>query len=310
MSTGGGDSRRRTTRATVIFILLLVLGVIWPQPVVFINSVTFDADLPIHEKSFLGREAPQWDVPYWMITGLLTILLIRGGNQPISPALRLFREDLRGIGGRLLVTLRAIRGLRFPGALAVGVVTTALTWIFLDTWLLASLDFLRTGAPRILARYLNRLGGGMNPAMVIGYLTLAGIAFTRPRWWRYAMAMAMGGIAAGVFVQLLKLIVHRARPELWLGPGVFIESTSSSFPSGHAVGAFALAGVLVFGSPSRSVRTAAFLLASAIAISRVIVFRHWPSDVVAAAFIGLSAAWLATRALVNCEDDVAENGHR
>ncbi|HUF17487.1 MAG TPA: phosphatase PAP2 family protein, partial [Thermoanaerobaculia bacterium] len=113
-----------------------------------------------------------------------------------------------------------------------------------------------------------------------------------------AIAMAAGGLGAGVAVQILKLVVSRARPELWYGPFFFTDSTSSSFPSGHTAGAFALAGVLIFASPSIAVRLGAFALAGGVAASRVIVFRHWPSDVVAAALIGLAFSWLFARAIV------------
>jgi membrane-associated phospholipid phosphatase len=40
-------------------------------------------------------------------------------------------------------------------------------------------------------------------------------------------------------------------------------------------------------------RLAAVLLAAAIGLSRVMAFRHWLSDVVASACLGLLAAWMA-----------------
>ena len=184
-----------------------------------------------------------------------------------------------------------------------GAVLTAAVWWFVDAGSIDALEPLRRGAPRHAARYLNRLGGGLNPAMVVGYLTVAGIVFSRRRWWLYSMAMAAAGICAGVVVQLVKVFVNRGRPELWLGPNLFTESTSSSFPSGHAVGAFAMAGVLMFGSSSRITRLAALIVPVAIGLSRVVVFRHWPSDVVASAIIGLAFAWVFTRALFDVEQD-------
>ena len=72
---------------------------------------------------------------------------------------------------------------------------------------------------------------------------------------------------------------------------------ASSFPSGHTVGAFALAGVLVFLSPSMALRVMAFLLAAGVGLSRVLAFRHWPSDVAASAAAGLIVAWIVTRSV-------------
>ena len=130
----------------------------------------------------------------------------------------------------------------------------------------------------------------MNPVMIIGFFLFAGLAYARPRWTGYAIRMALAGAAGGVIVQLAKFAVARTRPELWLGPFQHARSSASSFPSGHTVGAFALAGVLMFGSESKTMRVIAGLLALAVAVSRVLAFRHWTSDVAASAAIGMIVA--------------------
>jgi undecaprenyl-diphosphatase len=108
--------------------------------------------------------------------------------------------------------------------------------------------------------------------------------------------MGIAGLAAGTIAQILKALIGRARPELWLGHAQYAPGSSTSFPSGHTVGAFALAGVLVFGARSLPLRVIAFLLAAAVGLSRILAFRHWTSDAVASASIGLIAAWLAVSA--------------
>jgi undecaprenyl-diphosphatase len=107
--------------------------------------------------------------------------------------------------------------------------------------------------------------------------------------------MGIAGLGAGLVAQTVKLLVGRARPELWLGPAHYAPGSSTSFPSGHTVGAFALAGVLLFASRSWTLRVIAFALAAAVGLSRVLAFRHWTSDVTASAVIGLVAAWLVVR---------------
>jgi membrane-associated phospholipid phosphatase len=102
--------------------------------------------------------------------------------------------------------------------------------------------------------------------------------------------MTFAGAAVGVIVQLVKFAVGRTRPELWLGPFHQARASASSFPSGHTVGAFALAGVLILNAESKSLRVIAALLAFAVALSRVLAFRHWASDVTASAAIGLLVA--------------------
>jgi membrane-associated phospholipid phosphatase len=69
---------------------------------------------------------------------------------------------------------------------------------------------------------------------------------------------------------------------------VIDRSTDPSFPSDHATGAFAIAvAVLLI---SWRVGLGFLLFAAAIAVSRVIVGVHYPSDVLAGAAIGSACA--------------------
>jgi hypothetical protein len=56
--------------AAATFVVLLLLSVLWPAPVLWLNGATANAPLSINEESFLGREAPSWDVVFWGIVGL------------------------------------------------------------------------------------------------------------------------------------------------------------------------------------------------------------------------------------------------
>jgi undecaprenyl-diphosphatase len=68
---------------------------------------------------------------------------------------------------------------------------------------------------------------------------------------------------------------------------------SSSFPSGHATSAFT-AAVLLAGGPATS---AWFVLAAAVASSRVYTHMHHASDVVVGAALGLAIGTVARRVL-------------
>ena len=70
---------------------------------------------------------------------------------------------------------------------------------------------------------------------------------------------------------------------------------SSSFPSGHAASAFAFATGAGNAQPLLSAPLRA--LATLVGYSRVHTGVHYPADVVAGAFIGVSAAELASRVL-------------
>jgi len=276
--------------AAAAFLTLLLLSVFWPSPVVSMNELWLDEDLAVDQLSFLGREAPSWDVVFWCLAGTLLLVILQSA-EPHADA------------GEPMRQVRAIRfdrslWLRDAIRLAVGVVVTAAVWLFLDRPMVAWAERIQSELTEDVVRILNRLGGGMNPVMIVVFLLVAGVAYAQRRWVSYAIAMALAGLGAGIAAQIIKQLVGRARPELWLGPVHYAPGSSTSFPSGHTVGAFALAGVLMFGSRSLPIRVLAFVLASGVGLSRILAFRHWTSDVVASAVIGLVTAWAMTEAVV------------
>jgi undecaprenyl-diphosphatase len=115
-------------------------------------------------------------------------------------------------------------------------------------------------------------------------------------WYRWKVACLSGLTAAGLGLALSQVITHfyeRARPFdahphdtlLLLSP-----SHEPSFPSDHAIAAFAIACSVAFVSR----RVGAFFLAGAtmIGIGRILVGLHYPGDIAGGALIGLMAAGL------------------
>jgi membrane-associated phospholipid phosphatase len=280
------EGKRRYAAAG--FITLLILSVFWPSPVVSINRLWIGERLDVDELSFLGREAPAWDVVFWCFAGLLLLAILQSAEG------RDWREPLRQLRG--MHTDRRVRRHALFGLIGA-VAATAFAFFVLDRAALAWAEGIQSETTENVIRIVNRFGGGMNPALVVGFFLVAGIAYLERRWVSHAVAMAIAGLAAGLTAQIIKLVVGRARPELWLGPAHYAPGSSTSFPSGHTVGAFALAGVLLFGARSPALRVMALLLACAVGLSRILAFRHWASDVVASAAIGLVAAWVTEAAV-------------
>lgn len=109
---------------------------------------------------------------------------------------------------------------------------------------------------------------------------------------------------AGIITNLVKWTVGRSRPVLFADDGVFTLSVLSfdyphvSFPSGHAttVAAAFVAIALIFRG-RWVLFTVVGVAAAAIAVSRVGVRAHFPSDVVAGIFVGAAFTWLYAHAL-------------
>jgi membrane-associated phospholipid phosphatase len=110
----------------------------------------------------------------------------------------------------------------------------------------------------------------------------------------------------GLCFALLKRLIGRARPLVEGGADPFIyrpfgwSVEYSSLPSGHAIDAFAVATAL--GALWPRARPLLWTYAAVIALSRVVLTAHFPSDVVAGAVVGVVSAllvrdWFAARGL-------------
>lgn len=145
--------------------------------------------------------------------------------------------------------------------------------------------------------------GGFTLLWLLGGFALGYLVYIRRR--AEAAWLASSVIGASVVNALLKVFLHRPRPEVV--PHLAVVS-NASFPSGHAMISAAvyltLATLLAEAQPRRSAR--AYLVAFAVALvfligcSRIYLGVHWPSDVLAGWCFGAVwalAAFVANRAL-------------
>ncbi len=101
--------------------------------------------------------------------------------------------------------------------------------------------------------------------------------------------IASSALAYGVNA-IIGLIVVRHRPFVDHVVNQLIQksATSKSFPSDHAAISFALAGVLSYFYPKWTI--AIYVFAFLIALSRVFVGVHYPTDIVVGAAVGIFSA--------------------
>jgi len=106
-------------------------------------------------------------------------------------------------------------------------------------------------------------------------------------------------LLAFAIVVLIRSIYFRQRPDKttyksWLG-----KMDASSFPSMHAIRVFGLATIISINFPKPAIIALSLLIASAVAVSRVIMKRHHISDVLVGSIlgvlIGFASVWLTLR---------------
>jgi undecaprenyl-diphosphatase len=119
--------------------------------------------------------------------------------------------------------------------------------------------------------------GNTGPMVGAGVLVL--LWLLRRRAWRPAVVWALSVGGSMLLTQVIKALVARPRPALWLS---LRPETTLSFPSGHAMDTAALAAALMFLLPGRPwVGRLAALFALAVGWARVYLGVHNPSDVLA-----------------------------
>lgn len=125
----------------------------------------------------------------------------------------------------------------------------------------------------------------------IAYIILLGIAFVKGG--KLGKIAAVGSIIV-IFISdqlssaILKNLFARTRPCSILDARIFVDSvgcpSSYSFPSSHAVNNFAIAVFAAKLYPN--LKWTLFIIASLVALSRIYVGIHYPSDIFFGALIG------------------------
>jgi membrane-associated phospholipid phosphatase len=139
---------------------------------------------------------------------------------------------------------------------------------------------LRAGGPSPRVAAFSRLGEHGAVWLAVGATMVVLGAPEGRRAWRRATTRVAG---AYLLNQTLKVIVRRRRP----AGGLSATQTQLSFPSAHAATSFAGArGFARAGAPAAPL----YALAAALAVSRLRLGVHHPTDVLAGAALGLLVA--------------------
>ena len=178
--------------------------------------------------------------------------------------------------GMLTLAVGAIKVIEDVVAKESGPVDEAILW------------FIRDHVPSALNGFFALVTLSGSAKLLVPIAGLATIALLVARRRFEAVLMGASVVTATLIVWGMKAIVGRARPALWDAQWYW----GSSFPSGHTLStaAFATAAALCVArirpQAGRPAMVLAVLWTSLVAVSRLVLGVHWPSDVLAALCIG------------------------
>lgn len=220
----------------------------------------------------------------------------RGWRGPLNSILRFIAAHVRGFWSALaaFVTVGVIAG-ALAAAIFVGIATVVhhgFTQGF-DEAVLRWLEARRSAPLDDVMAELTTLGDGIVIVMLVA-VTSVFLWLTKHHWSVYILVI--GVIGGKILNTALKVGFDRARPSV---VDAITDTSSPSFPSGHAMGAMVAYGSIAYLvsrlEPTPRLRAATWLIAGAmillIGLSRLYLGVHYPTDVVAGYLAGL--AWVA-----------------
>ena len=192
-------------------------------------------------------------------------------------------------------TLRPLR--RFPAARCGGSLRQRGQVTAMRSFEFALLDWiqgnLRNPVMDLLMPAVTTLGNGG-----LIWIALAGILLLIPRY-RKAGAAVLAGLALEVICcnLVLKPLIARVRPcDVNTAVQLLVARPDDfSFPSGHTGASFAAVTALYAGG--NRLWIPALLLAALISFSRLYLYVHYPTDVLAGILLGAAAGWLGSQGI-------------
>jgi undecaprenyl-diphosphatase len=153
----------------------------------------------------------------------------------------------------------------------------------LDSSIISFVQGMESSAMTGIMKFFTFIGAGL-PIVIIAVFILIILYFAFGHR-RELILFAIAVVGSALLNVLLKLLFHRARPDMHR----IIEVTGFSFPSGHAMAAFSLYAILIFllwkHASTGFARVLLLLIGSAciavIGLSRIYLGVHYPSDVIA-----------------------------
>jgi membrane-associated phospholipid phosphatase len=171
--------------------------------------------------------------------------------------------------------------------LVFSLVAISLVWSAgqrVDAWVFLSFN-MRGSRPLWLDRIMlgfTQIGNGFTVLAIAVILFLAGERYL-------AYELILGTLTLWLVVELVKFLIHRARPFILMTQARIVgyRASGRSFPSGHTSQAFFMATLLAqYFHAGVWVVFLLYAMATLVGITRIYVGAHYPRDVLAGAILG------------------------
>jgi len=222
----------------------------------------------------------------FFVVGAYFVLQAWARRRRPDGSARLTRRRLAVLGA-LTLAMTAIKVIEDVVAQESGPVDTAILW------------FVRDHVPSALEGFFGWVTLSGSAAFLLPATAAAALALWIARRRFEVLLLVASTLTATLLIYALKTVVGRDRPTLWEAQSYW----GSSFPSGHtlATAAFATAAALclarIWPRSGTAAMAAAMLWAVAVALSRLVLGVHWPTDVLAALCLGAFIALVFSVAL-------------
>ncbi|TDT69107.1 undecaprenyl-diphosphatase [Hypnocyclicus thermotrophus] len=146
-----------------------------------------------------------------------------------------------------------------------------------------------------IAVFFQNLGKADIISIPLIILYFVGIKFNKNLSKISILALA-SNLYSGIFVQILKHIILRERPFVSFNELNFFKFnkifnyTNTSFPSGHTITGFSVCFIFFYFYKNKKIRILCIIVASLIGIFRIYEGKHWLSDVIIGAYLGIIVA--------------------
>lgn len=155
---------------------------------------------------------------------------------------------------------------------------------------------LRGNLPHALTVFFSSLTSLINTPVIVTWVVVLVGLFLYKKWWSEAILLAGNLALTGILVALLKNVYQRPRPTLQH----LVEEGGFSFPSGHALASTLIFGTLLIIVSQRvqTVQTKRLLqgllitMILLIAMSRVYLGVHYPTDVLGSLLLGVGILYI------------------